>query len=209
MLRRPLLVVLLALHAVIVAIGGARAEGFRGAPSGLTVPREVIAGEHQVLEWQAPAGVLELELEISLDDGRSWSRLSPELHGAVQSWSWRVPSTPSEHARLRLRVGTEHGEYDLEPTEAFRIALPEGAEPLPAWHPHAWRGHAALPGAFGRTRPHISPGEGLPAADSTSRAAGVAPSPTTAGRSPLAWSSATPAPARPTGHAPRFVPMRN
>lgn len=195
--------------AVAALSPGARADGFRGAHSGLELPGVVVAGEQHTLAWTAPAGVIELELEISLDDGRSWSRLSPELHGAVQSWVWRVPSTPSDRARVRLRVGTEHGEYDLAPTDAFRIELPAGEALPPAWHPHAWRGRAALPGTFGRARERLWSGVDRLPADHPPRVETPAVAREELARLDGHDLAVLPVAPMTGGHAPRFVPLRN
>lgn len=205
-MRRTLLLATLIL---LGAVAFARADGFTGAPSGLLVPDSVVAGDVIELTWRAPVGVIELELEISLDDGRSWSRLSPELPGAVEQWTWRVGRTFSERARLRVRVGTEYGEYDLAPSAAFRILAPAGDEPAPAWHPQAWHGRASVPGALTRPRDRWSPGEPAPPADTRERSARLAvPPPVPAPVIESCTRSTLPAP-RVASRAPSFAPMRN
>jgi hypothetical protein len=102
------------------------------APARLDLPpAEVRAGEVITLRWSDPGpGVEELEILLSLDDGRTFPlRVSTELDAGERSLRWRVPNLPSGAARLRIRAGVAHEEVEGEPTPAFRIVgAPGGAD---------------------------------------------------------------------------------
>lgn len=110
------------------------------AEAGLHLPAGVLqAGESVAVEWRdLPAGVHEVELELSLDGGR-WVRISPELEAYEGRWRWRVPSMPTSHARLRLRAGgrTESG-IETEEVAAvsaeFAIASEAASLGTEWWH---------------------------------------------------------------------------
>lgn len=90
----------------------------------MALPEEVRAGQSFELQWPgAPREVEELEIVLSLDDGRTWRvRVSPELEGSSRRYRWRVPDLPAERARLRIRAGDDRGhEWEGTPSEAFRI----------------------------------------------------------------------------------------
>jgi hypothetical protein len=65
-----------------------------------------------------PGGFDEGELVLSLDGGRTFPiRVTAEIEPGERRAEWRVPSLPTAHARLALRVGRE------EAAEAERIDL--------------------------------------------------------------------------------------
>jgi hypothetical protein len=76
------------------------------------------AGATVSVSWTAGLAartdVEEMELVLSLDGGRSFPlRVTRTLSPEARSFSWRVPSLPTAHARLALRSGRE-GEEDSE-----------------------------------------------------------------------------------------------
>jgi hypothetical protein len=127
---------------------------------------EVAAGQVVELSWgDLPAGVEELEILLSLDDGRRYSvRVTPELDARERSFRWRVPNLPAARARLRMRLGSRRSEIETAPTPSFRIAgVPAGPNARPLFHEGAfWTGldapGSAIPDA-------LAPATRLEAAD--------------------------------------------
>jgi hypothetical protein len=145
------LIRLLALSFALLAPVASRAAGADG--HGPSLPPVIRAGEAIELRWRvADTGIEELELEISVDGG-PWRRISPELPGLARRYVWRVPEMAAERARIRLRVGTEHGERDLPPSEAFRI-VPSGVSARPLT-PREMTGTAPLPSALASVPPSL------------------------------------------------------
>ena len=98
---------------------------------------EIQAGQIVELSWgELPAGVEEMEILLSLDDGQHYSiRVSPELDAHERHYRWRVPNLPAGRARLRMRLGTARAEIETEPTSPFRIAGDsEPSPPPPLFH---------------------------------------------------------------------------
>ena len=99
----------------------ARPHAAHARTPALGVPVTAIAGEQLVVRWaDLPAGVGEVELELSLDGGR-WVRISPELESAEGRFVWRVPALASGHAVVRLLGGGEGFERELMASREFRI----------------------------------------------------------------------------------------
>jgi len=139
---------------------------------------EVAAGQVVELSWSdVPAGIEELEILLSLDDGRTYGvRVSPELDGRERRYRWRVPNLPAAHARLRLRLGSEHAEIAAEPTPSFRIAGAAGA-PAPGNLVHegtCWTG-LETPGSGVAGPDAFAPATRLRASDPTGAAAEAPP----------------------------------
>ncbi len=73
------------------------------------LPRELRAGEVVEIRWESPpADVEEMELLLSIDDGRHFTlRISPEIDPGTRRFRWRVPNLGTETARIAMRVGRE------------------------------------------------------------------------------------------------------
>lgn len=177
------------------------------AIAGLPGPAGVRAGDVVELRWRLDdPSVEELELELSVDGG-PWRRISPELPGLTSRFEWRVPALGATHARLRLRVGTRDGEYDLPPSEPFAIqddaavARPLAASPL--------SGHAAMPGALRDSRPGFTARAADQHADAPTRVALPTSSVGPEVELPHDHAVTDGASAGPPGRQPRFVPLRN
>ena len=102
-----------ALAAILLALtagaGRARAEGDSWA--NLEVPATVSAGQTVVLELgAAPLDVDEMEILLSLDDGRSFPvRVTREIEPGARVVRWTVPALATSSARLRVRFGEHEG----------------------------------------------------------------------------------------------------
>jgi len=86
------------------------------------------AGAMVSVSWTAGLGeradVDEMELVLSLDAGRSFPlRVTRRLSPDARSFVWRVPSLPTDRARLALRSGRQ----DDEESETIRILSGEFA----------------------------------------------------------------------------------
>ena len=180
---------------------------------------EVVAGQVIELSWDdLPAGVEEMEILLSLDDGQAFAaRVSPELDARERRYRWRVPNLPAAHARLRMRLGSEHAEIETEPTPSFRIVGAPGAPaPGPVFHEGTlWTG--LVPPGSGSAGPDVfapvarlvaSDPEGA-VAEAPPRSALEPPAQDLAATDPVEpRSGLTPPPMRPGG-GPEFFPQRN
>jgi hypothetical protein len=149
---------------LVVAITLFPAAARAGIPAPVMPRGGLHPGEVVELSWPAlPPDVRELEIQLSLDDGRSWPlRVSAELEGRERAFRWRVPNLAASRARLRLRGGDEMREYEGAPTAAFAI-LPDPRLPRArfAFHEAAW--WDGLPGTAGPSPvATFAPGDGSP-----------------------------------------------
>ncbi|HEY1435743.1 MAG TPA: hypothetical protein VGG65_10225 [Thermoanaerobaculia bacterium] len=137
----------------------ATAQGaFSSVPSG----GPARPGSEVLLSWTLDASAApdadEAELVLSLDGGESFTvRVTGRIAPGTSSVAWRVPSLPTQHARLALRAGhdeTAEAEQILFVSEPFEIgAAPAG--PLEDLYAvgDEWRTREALEGAPVRTLP--------------------------------------------------------
>ena len=73
-----------------------------------------------------PAGAYEFELFLVPDAGAP-VRVSSELHAGAREVRWRMPAVAARRARLVLRAGGEHEEWESAPSAPFALAeLPVG-----------------------------------------------------------------------------------
>jgi hypothetical protein len=64
----------------------------------------------------------ECELYYSVDGGRNWLRITPQLAVSRRNFIWTVPDTPTDSARLALQVGIEgDGDFVQFPSKPFTI----------------------------------------------------------------------------------------
>ncbi len=55
--------------------------------------------------WSASgANIVRQDIDLSLDGGSTWQKVASGLGGAVRSYSWKVPKSPSRSARIRVRA---------------------------------------------------------------------------------------------------------
>jgi hypothetical protein len=173
----PRLAALLALATVLAAVPPARAD----APVLHLAAAELRAGEAVELRWTGlPPGTEELEILLSLDDGRSYPlRVTAELEPCAGGFRWRVPNLAAARARLLLRYGERHRESNAGPTAPFRIVADPGApETVFRYHEGAW---------WQRWEPAAAPAEGAlrsPVLAGTTRQRDGAPPPAGAALAP-------------------------
>jgi hypothetical protein len=132
---------------------GATPTPFASSPAllvGSHAGAAVAAGARASVAWSGlPAGVDELELLLSVDGGRSYPiRLTPQLDPASGTLLWDVPNLPSGEARLRVRYGIDHREFDGPQSAPFAISGASGrpVAPLEVREGELWPGKVPLPG---------------------------------------------------------------
>jgi len=91
------------------------------------------SGDLVEVRWDSvPSGVEEMELLLSLDDGRHFAvRVTAELEAAKLSYSWRVPGFASRGVRLAMRMRLDDREVFGGASASFSIAARAGAEARP------------------------------------------------------------------------------
>ena len=212
-----------ALAAILLALStvAGRARAADDSWTRLAVPATVTAGETVVLELgAAPGDVEEMEILLSLDDGRTFPvRVTREIAPGERAVRWKVPALATAAARLRVRFGVhEGGEREHEtwgPMSApFAIVTGGARTDLHVFHENGWwegldPAPASTAGALDPAAPRFTAGDATPS---------VAPSPTTAsiGRTTERLfgtaGGAIPAPPAPTNHSTnreRYFPLRN
>jgi hypothetical protein len=155
---RPIAVPL-ALLALVVGAGHALAAPFAppAPPAGVVRPGTVVVTRLPAL----PIGAEEFELFLVPDSG-SPIRVSAELPAGAREVHWRMPAVAARHARLVLRAGGEHAEWESAPSAPFALAALPASELA-----RVLRGRSEAGG-------HVESSAG--AADSGLRAAPEAPS---------------------------------
>jgi hypothetical protein len=69
-----------------------------------------------------PAGIHEVELYLVTDDGERFLRVSSETEARSGEIHWRMPRIHAHTARLVLRAGSEHGEWESAPSAEFTVS---------------------------------------------------------------------------------------
>lgn len=135
------------LAAILLALsfGATRARAADASWAKLQVPATVTAGQTVVLELgDAPVDVDELEILLSLDDGRSFPvRVTREIQPGEREVRWTVPALATAAARLRVRFGEHAGgarEHETwGPTSAPFAIVTHGEESdLHLFHENGW-----------------------------------------------------------------------
>jgi len=209
--RWPLLAVL------ALTMASAPARSFAAPVPALTWPgAEIPAGQIVELAWSGlPAGTEEMEILLSLDDGRSFPiRVTPELDARERRYRWRVPNLSAARARLRMRLGRGRAEIETAPTPPFRIAgAVARSGPRALFHEGAfWTG---LEPIGSPEHGMLAPQAGMDAADPASAAVAVRgrpslarPAPTTLAPTDAERSCSTAVPPTPAARPPRLTALR-
>ncbi len=150
------------LLALVLAAAMPHACGARAfaEPRVAGLPNSVRTGESIDIAWsELPAGTHEVELEVSIEGG-NWKRISPELEAHAGHFAWRVPAGMHGNARVRLRLGSEHGEVDSAPSEPFWIEGPTSSGPTwldedGRWDTRGGFGHV-MPSELVDAVPHLT-----------------------------------------------------
>ncbi len=89
-------------------------------------------GEEVAVAWKLQGSALkfyetnpwgECELLLTVDDGATWSRITPQLSVTRRDFRWVVPDLPTASARIALQVGIEgDGDFHHFASESFAIA---------------------------------------------------------------------------------------
>jgi hypothetical protein len=120
---RPLAALLVALALLSGARGSCAAPFTPPAPPAGSV---AIGAEVVTVLAALPDGSEELELFL-VPEGGAPIRVSAELPAGATEVRWRMPAVAARSARLVLRAGGEHAEWESAPSASFPLApLPEG-----------------------------------------------------------------------------------
>ncbi|NJL27913.1 MAG: hypothetical protein HC897_08450 [Thermoanaerobaculia bacterium] len=90
----------------------------------------LVAGTEAVVEWRPVGAALDPAIEeweafLSFDGGGYYAvRLTPHLDVARRRFTFRVPNTATEHARILLRFGDEVVETEVDIPQRFSIRRP-------------------------------------------------------------------------------------
>jgi PKD repeat protein len=78
-----------------------------------------IGQSNQEISWDA-FGLINLNIDLSIDDGVSWSNIASNVDAGLSSCNWVVPDTPSFTCRLRL-TSAEYSYMHIESALSFTI----------------------------------------------------------------------------------------
>ncbi len=212
------LVVALALLALSAGAPRASAAERDSDWARLAVPDRVTAGATITLDvGHAPRDVDEMEVLLSLDDGRTFPvRVTREIAAGECRLRWKVPAFATASARLRVRFGASGLETWGPMSAPFTIAT-DGARPeLHLFHENGWWEGLDPAPAAGAAGEFATDGAALVAGRAIEPLALPSTSSALSGRAPARplWSLASSAPEAPivpdrsTFHA-RFLPLRN
>jgi hypothetical protein len=87
------------------------------APAGCVQP----GAEMTTVLGPLPASIHEVELYLVTDDGERFLRVSSETEARSGRIHWRMPRIHARSARLVLRAGSEHGEWESAPSAEFTV----------------------------------------------------------------------------------------
>ena len=78
-------------------------------------------------------GIENITIELSLDDGQTWSTLAASVPASQLSYYWSIPITPSYTCRIRVRditrpISDESDAVFIIPTSYVQITYPNGGE---------------------------------------------------------------------------------
>ncbi len=60
-----------------------------------------VAGSTHSVQWNS-AGVLNVKVQFSSDNGSNWMEVSPSMHASNGAYAWRVPHTKSEQCKIKV-----------------------------------------------------------------------------------------------------------
>jgi hypothetical protein len=99
----------------------------------LIVPKGslVRAGQWIDLHWTAAESIVELEVLLSTDGGRTYSVcISPQMDPAERHFVWQVPADAGAEPRLRIRYNRGGREIEGPPTRVLKM-MAGGEQPEP------------------------------------------------------------------------------
>ncbi len=120
---RALLTALAVLASLLLAHPRAAAAGEPRIPAPSPPTGVVVAGaELSTVLGPLPAGIHEVELYLATDGGERFLRVSSETEARSGQIHWRMPRIHAHSARLILRAGSEHGEWESAPSAEFAVS---------------------------------------------------------------------------------------
>ncbi len=111
---------------------GPPAIEIRAAEPGESIRPVLGPGRTVEVRWSGlPHSAAEVELLLSLDEGRTYSvRLTEDLDPGGGSYLWEVPRLETGRARLAIRMGLDGRELIAASTSTFEIAPDRSASPV-------------------------------------------------------------------------------
>lgn len=65
-----------------------------------------VPGESSLIVWDAISNGQPISLDVSYNNGQSWTGLATNLAPTTRSYAWQVPNTPTSQLKFRLRRGS-------------------------------------------------------------------------------------------------------
>jgi len=89
------------------------------------------SGSSQTISWDHNdnIGVALCSLYYSLDNGSTWSEVSPQVSVAPETYAWMVPAGATTTAKIKVVVRDAAGNSGLATSAAFTIAAPDTSRP--------------------------------------------------------------------------------
>lgn len=91
--------------------------------SAFAINENLAGGSNKTITWTATdlhLGALPISMDVSIDDGVTWSLLSP-LTSNIGSYSWAVPSVDSDNVRVRIKAIDLLGNEGVSVSNRFSI----------------------------------------------------------------------------------------
>jgi hypothetical protein len=137
--RLPVLLAATLVAAIALGSRPSAASEREEAEPRLVLPgdRSVQAGEWIELRWSDAEDIRELEILLSVDGGRTYSRcITPQLDPDRRGFRWRVPALAGGELRLRIRYNRDGREIEGAPAEPLEVTAAD-PRPVPLGLPFA------------------------------------------------------------------------
>lgn len=93
-------------------------------------------GTNQNIVWTSNA-ISDVKIEFSINNGSSWSVITPSTPAAAGSYSWNIPNTPSTSVKVRISdalnitlVDASNNNFTIQNPTSINITAPNGGEVL-------------------------------------------------------------------------------
>jgi len=92
----------------------------------------VKAGSTRNITWTASPGISNLNVELTTDNGSTWSFVANSIAATNGSYSWTVPNAPSAYCKIRLTDASAATDYDVSDSvfsiKSLTVNSPIGGE---------------------------------------------------------------------------------
>lgn len=90
------------------------------------------AGKIATIQWSASAHIGNVKLELTLDNGATWTNIEANLPVAPNTYAWTVPNTPSTGTRIRVSDVSNSTISDISDASftitSLSVSSPNGGE---------------------------------------------------------------------------------